>query len=260
MFLRNSGEAPTWTVLVLQNKFWFKDTETVKRSERKTRFPKRGNTASARKEISVVAKWRDSIGHLPATVVDAEGKEHTLRYLRILVTANPVEERHFTPLAKDSDEQVKRIDLLGRANAAFVDSDANRFDRISALAGKWVDETRAKYEVAKMKYEEEKMKYEEEKIKREEKKSLKRHPKRQADEPKPPLKNEHLKAGKRARELLGQLGSKGAMERGEVLGECRMYLERITQWCPTVGLFASNIVVIRDLAGDSAVDNARGGK
>ena len=28
----------------------------------------------------------------PATVIDADGKKHTLRYVRILVTANRVEE------------------------------------------------------------------------------------------------------------------------------------------------------------------------
>ncbi|CUG88877.1 Hypothetical protein, putative, partial [Bodo saltans] len=127
VFLRNSGEAPTWTVLVLQNIFWFCDTQKVKlQGKRRSQKAERANG----EVISVVAKWRDSMGHLPATVVDADGKEHTLRYVRILVTADPVEERHFTQLAKDSDEQVERIDLLGRANAAFVNSDAAKFDNL----------------------------------------------------------------------------------------------------------------------------------
>ncbi|CUG74620.1 Hypothetical protein, putative [Bodo saltans] len=145
----------------------------------------------------------------------------------------------------DSDKQVERIDLLGRANAAFVDSDGARFDSLSALAGKWVDETRAKYDKATMEYQE-----------------MPKLEENAAEEPKPPLKNEHLKAGKRATELLSQLGepSRGAMKRGEVIGECRMDLDKITQWCPTVGLFASNIVVIRNLASGSASDDGQEGK
>ncbi|CUE73470.1 Hypothetical protein, putative [Bodo saltans] len=142
------------------------------------------------------------MGHLPATVVDAGGKEHTLRYVRILVTANPVEECHLTPLPKDSDEQVERIDLLGRANAAFVESDAAMFDSLSASAGKWVDETRAKCDEATKKYEEANMRYQ--------------NAENLDKNPAAPLENEHLMAGERARELLSQLGvesSNGAMKR-----------------------------------------------
>ncbi|CUG89102.1 multi-copy leucine-rich repeat protein, putative [Bodo saltans] len=261
VFLRNSGEAPTWTVLLFQCKFWFNDTQKVKGTRGKNGSQQRRNTVLEKPDgevNSVVAKWRDSMGHLPATVVDAGGNEHTLRYVRILVTANPVEERHFTPLPKDSDEQAERIDLLGRANAAIVNSDAAMFDSLSELAGEWVDETRAKYDEAKKEYDEAKKTYEEAKMRYKNAEDLEKPP---AEEPTPPLENEHLMAGERARELLSQLGvesSNGAMKRGEVLGECRMDLDKITQWCPTVGLFASNIIVIRDLAGDGGSDDAQG--
>ncbi|CUF17463.1 multi-copy leucine-rich repeat protein, putative [Bodo saltans] len=258
VFLRNksrnksdrvvSSDEAEWTVLLLQNKFWFRDTQQVKGLQGKKGSQESGNTASENADgevISVVAKWRDSIGHLPAAVLDTTRKVHTLRYVRILVTANPVEEHHFTPLAMDSDEQAQRIDLLRRANAAFVDSGTAKFDSISALAGKWVDETRAKFKKANAKYQ-----------------KMKRLKKNQDSGLKPPLKNEHLMAGRRAKELLRHLKqpSKSAVKRGEVIAECRMDLDKITQWCPTVGLFASNIIVIRDLAGDGATDDAQGGK
>ncbi|CUI14983.1 multi-copy leucine-rich repeat protein, putative, partial [Bodo saltans] len=71
VFLRNKGDdaqhsddGREWTVLLLQCKFWLRDIV---------------------KEVPVIAKCRDSIAHLPATVVDADGKEHTLHYVRILV-------------------------------------------------------------------------------------------------------------------------------------------------------------------------------
>ncbi|CUG88875.1 Hypothetical protein, putative [Bodo saltans] len=80
-------------------------------------------------------------------------------------------------------------------------------------------------------------------------------------------------AGKRAKWLVNHQAawlperhqaSKCAMERGPVIAECRMDLDSITQWCPTVGLFASNIITIRNLAepmvGDNVTDDDEGDK
>ncbi|CUG57291.1 multi-copy leucine-rich repeat protein, putative, partial [Bodo saltans] len=102
VFLRNIGKERTWTVLVFQNKFWLRD---------------------ALGRISVMAKWRDSMGHLPATIVDRDEVVHTLRYVRILVTANPVA-KDFTP--HDTQPNERNMDL-GRANAAFVKFSATMF-------------------------------------------------------------------------------------------------------------------------------------
>ncbi|CUF17314.1 Hypothetical protein, putative, partial [Bodo saltans] len=166
-----------------------------------------------RKEKPGGATWRDSVAHLPATVVDADGKEHTLYYVRILVTANRVDDACFAappPNGKKDAERMKKLDeqhdVLGRRSAAFVGSEVNNFDKISAFASAWV------------------------------KNELEKKPTRTPD---------YLEAGKRAETLLAnRFDGLPAVppQRGRVLGECRMDLDTIMRWCPTVGLFASNII------------------
>eukprot|EP00455_Lapot_gusevi_P040493 TRINITY_DN4584_c0_g2_i4.p1 TRINITY_DN4584_c0_g2~~TRINITY_DN4584_c0_g2_i4.p1 ORF type:complete len:181 (-),score=5.26 TRINITY_DN4584_c0_g2_i4:152-694(-) len=180
------------------------------------------------------------MAHLPATVTDTDNKVHALRYVRILVTANPVKE-NCTPLPRD-EQPSERIMELGRANDAFVKLSFNKFDELSRVAFRWVDDTRADYE-AKLK-------------------TFESNP--ESSEQRPPLK-EHLMASKRAECLIKYFrDTEGTMELdvecGPVLGECCMDLDKITQWCPTVGLFASNIIIIRDLAGGGKVDEAQADK
>ncbi|CUI14977.1 unnamed protein product [Bodo saltans] len=77
--------------------------------------------------------------------------------------------------APSVNESDRRIDLLGRANAAYIQatqSDPAAFDRISAAASKWVDEMRLKNK----------------------------------DSPDPALRDAHMMADKRAEWLLKELG------------------------------------------------------
>lgn len=53
VFLRNSGDALMWTVLLTQNTFWLNDTAVQK------------NRNDDMNAISAVAEWRDWVGHLP---------------------------------------------------------------------------------------------------------------------------------------------------------------------------------------------------
>ncbi|CUG87705.1 multi-copy leucine-rich repeat protein, putative [Bodo saltans] len=216
VFLRNIGDALTWTVLLPQNKFWLRDTHF------------RGKKRSQNK--SVVEEWSNTMGHLPATVLDKNKKAHRLQYVRILVTANPVDTDPFEeeqPPQKYAERMTKldkRIDVLGRANAAFVKLNANEFAAVSRLATEWVHNVL------------------EDQIQRG----------ASADQI-----EDHLMAGLRAEELLRHRPMWQPVERGHMLGECRMDLDTMTRWCPTVGLFASNIIAIRDLTrGGSARDLA----
>lgn len=170
------------------------------------------------------------MGHLPATVLDKNKKAHRLQYVRILVTANPVDTDPFEeeqPPQKYAERMTKldkRIDVLGRANAAFVKLNANEFAAVSRLATEWVHNVL------------------EDQIQRG----------ASADQI-----EDHLMAGLRAEELLRHRPMWQPVERGHMLGECRMDLDTMTRWCPTVGLFASNIIAIRDLTrGGSARDLA----
>lgn len=67
-----------------------------------------------------------------------------------------------------------------------------------------------------------------------------------------PKSKEHLKAVNRADALLKdlrdrQLDTSDVATPNPVVSECHMHLDKITQWCPTVGLFLSNSVHIMNL-------------
>ncbi|CUI14332.1 GPI-anchored surface protein, putative, partial [Bodo saltans] len=213
------GTPPTWTVLLLQNKFWFYEI------------------------------WRKKLTHLPATVVDTAGVTHTLRYVRILVTANPVEDSAFaTSLsAKSLEERNKRIATIKRANDAFEKLDAAAFDSTRTAADEWVrkvvEENKSKLKTSH--------KHPIEDSQNKMNASGKENHRAKESQTNEDESDKHLRADIRAEWLLDHLKIEHPTAHDAnldpVICECHMHLDKITQWCPTVGLFLSNIMHIRNL-------------
>jgi hypothetical protein len=198
VFLREEGANNcSWVVLLIQNKYWFH--EGCWRSA--------GQQLKDKKWKSVVDVWRNCLGHLPATVTDKRGAAHTLRYVRILVTANPIRDGTFQRPEPPQDRD--RRALLAHANAAFSGLSPEKREEVGDAATKWMtnlDDSKC------------------------------------------------LRAKDRATWLLEHLGAEyptlptDVLQCGPVIAECHMDLDKITEWCPTVGLFAGNIVQIKNLS------------
>lgn len=111
VFLR--GDARTWTVLLVL-------------VEHRDCVPHNFGPILKFPMCHVVQKWRSAVEHLPATVVDTTGETHTLRYARILVTANPIDNVFLTtPMNFDKTNIGAQIERVGNANAAYVKLEDN---------------------------------------------------------------------------------------------------------------------------------------
>jgi hypothetical protein len=219
-FLREESakEHNRWIVLLIQNKYWFGETRTKQNNDKQLFYPT-GEREDGTMEENVVDVWRRKVGHLPGTMKDAHGAVHTLRYVRMLVTANPVRSQSFERPAPPLSSE--RRDSLARANAAFMSLDPLRREEVGVAATEWNS------------------------------KQLKASSTRKV----------FLRAGVRADWLLDFLGPNDSVpaqgdapECGPVIAECHMDVDKITEWCPTAGLFAGNIVHIQNLSNDSTLE------
>jgi hypothetical protein len=155
-------------------------------------------------------------------MTDTHGAVHTLRYVRMLVTAESVGEGAFERAVPPAPFGPPR-DLLRRANAAFMSLDPARREVVGEAAATWVaDELRAK-----------------------------------------PGELGCLGVVSRASWLLANVRctddavAGDVRECGPVIAECHMDVDKITEWCPTAGLFAGNSAAIasaaagREIFGDA---------
>jgi hypothetical protein len=205
VFLREQGaQERSWVVLLILNKHWFYE----------------GGGSEQQREhggavMSVVDVWRSGVGPLPATMTDKHGAVHTLRYVRLLVTADAVEDDVFRRAAPPVDGQHR--DLFAQANAAFKRLTPARRETVIEAATEWMTEELTTK----------------------------------------PDDRECLEASTRARWLLANLGVEqstlDAPKCGQVVAECHMDLDKITEWCPTVGLFAGNCAVMKRAVDGSVV-------
>jgi hypothetical protein len=157
-----------------------------------------------------------------------DGDVHTLRYVRMLVTANPVEDRYFS--ARAPPAHVEHRETLARANAAFVKLTDEGRENVGEKASRWMEEqwkTTKKFHCLGAKNRANWLLD-----------SLAAEPKNR---------------------LLGFLGlselalTRGMLACGPVIAECHMDVDKITQWCPTAGLLAGNIVQMRNLSDDASI-------
>ncbi|CUF95080.1 multi-copy leucine-rich repeat protein, putative [Bodo saltans] len=221
IFLRETSEPigavkQSWTVIMVQNKHWWDEYQAPKPGLRRKH---------------VLDMWRGNATHLPAVIRDTTGAVHNLRYVRMLATINPIkrglgyasvcpsEQGKVTPnnvtmrYAKDARKPWK-VDLA-KANAAFIKLVKSRQDRseIENAVYKWATTDGASV---------------------------------------------CLLATDRATALVKEMNllsspirlseeDRDSMGSGPVIAEFLMDLDDISKWCPTVGMFASNIVKIREL-------------
>jgi hypothetical protein len=210
VFLREESakEHNRWVVLLIQNKYWFDETQRKQNTRRPEEMTKE----------NVVDVWRRKVGHLPGTMKDTHGAVHTLRYVRMLVTANPVRSQSFERPAPPLSSE--RRDLLARANAAFMSLDPARREEVGMAATEWNTEQL--------------------------KTSSTRKVCRQAG-----IRADWLLRCRDPKDSVPAVGD--APECGPVIAECHMDIDKITEWCATAGLFAGNIVHIQNLSNDSTL-------